>query len=287
MSDVTLSMIGSNGDEIVFSNEGDYVLTVGLSGLGVPSTNVRIDESASDGGVWRFSKRGIREMDLPVVVFGTSEIDVEQKLRRLTNLLRDIDGGTVLRATYSTGEVWNLVDGHYSGGAETVKGEDSGISWTRIVLTMQFANPFWVRQQAESLSVAVATGDGTIIPHLAELRIIGSQAIGEVQIENDGDVDAFPVWIISGPADSVQITSQSNQSFIYDAVISTGEVITINTENATVVDATGANMYANLGVSPKLFTLPPGNSIVDIVAVGADADTLISLYYQPRKEVVH
>lgn len=70
MVNVTLSLVGANGDEIVFTDAGDFVLTTGLSGMGIPSTSVRIDDSASDGGVWRFSKRGIREMDLPVVVLG-------------------------------------------------------------------------------------------------------------------------------------------------------------------------------------------------------------------------
>jgi hypothetical protein len=287
MEIVNISLIGSNGDEIVFDEASNFVLTSGLSGLGVPSTTVRIDDSASEGGVWRFTKRGLREIDLPVVVFGETRLEVEQNLRRLTNLLNDRNGGTVLRASYNSGEVWNLTDGHYVSGAETVKGEDAGVLWTRIVLSMQFANPFWIRSQAESISVGVAAGDGKLIPHLAEMRIIGSQAIGEIEIENVGDVESFPFWIFSGPADSVEVTSQSGLVFSYDSVIELGESIFVNTENGTVVDQDGVNKYSSLGVSPKLFTLPPGNSVVSVVATGADSNTVISLNYQPRKEIVH
>lgn len=284
---VTLSLVGSNSDEIVFTEAGDFVLTVGLSGMGIPSTSVRIDESASDGGVWRFSKRGIREMDLPVVIFGIDRVAVESNLRRLSNLLHDKSGGTVLRATYSTGEVWELTQGHYVAGAETVKGEDASVAWSRWVLTMQFANPFWIRQQAESFAVGVPGTGRSLIPDLAELRVTGSQAIGEIDIENLGDVDAYPVWTFQGPADSVSVTSQDGLSFEYAGTIATGSTIIVNTAAGTVVDEDGVNRYSNLSVSPKLFTLPAGNSAVTVEAVGADGDTLISLYYQPRKEVVH
>lgn len=287
MVNVTLSLVGANGDEIVFTDAGDFVLTTGLSGMGIPSTSVRIDDSASDGGVWRFSKRGIREMDLPVVVFGNDRVAVESNLRRLSNLLHDKSGGTVLRASYSTGEVWELTQGHYVAGAETTKGEDANVAWSRWVLSMQFANPFWIRQQAESFSVGVPGTGRSLIPDLAELRVTGSQAIGEIDIENLGDVEAYPVWIFQGPADSVSVTSQSGLSFEYAAPIPTGTTITVNTAAGTVVDESGVNQYANLGVAPKLFTLPAGNTSVTVEAVGADANTLISLYYQPRKEVVH
>lgn len=284
---VTLSLVGSNSDEIVFTEAGDFVLTVGLSGMGIPSTSVRIDESASDGGVWRFSKRGIREMDLPVVIFGEDRASVETNLRRLSNLLNDRTGGTILRASYSTGEVWELTQGHYVAGAETTKGEDANVAWSRWVLTMQFANPFWIRQQAESFAVGVPGTGRSLIPDLAELRVTGSQAIGEIDIENLGDVDAYPVWTFQGPADSVSVTSQDGLSFEYSGTIATGSTIIVNTVAGTVVDEDGVNQYSNLSVSPKLFTLPAGNSSVTVEAVGADADTLISLYYQPRKEVVH
>jgi hypothetical protein len=287
MVDVTLSLVGANGDEIVFTDAGDYVLTTGLSGMGIPATSVRIDDSASDGGVWRFSKRGIREMDLPVVVFGNDRVAVESNLRRLSNLLQDKSAGTVLRASYSTGEVWELTQGHYVAGAETTKGEDANVAWSRWVLSMQFANPFWIRQQAESFSVGVPGTGRSLIPDLAELRVTGSQAIGEIDIENLGDVEAYPVWIFQGPADSVSVTSQSGLSFEYAASIPTGSTITVNTAAGTVVDEDGVNRYANLSVAPKLFTLPSGNTSVTVEAVGADANTLISLYYQPRKEVVH
>lgn len=287
MVNVVLSLVGSNGDVIVFNNESDYVLTDGLSGIGIPDTQVRFADSASDGALWRFSKRGIREVDLPLIIFGASRSSLESNLIRLSNLLQDRKGATKLRASYSNGEVWELHDGHYVTGAQTSLSANGAADWTRWVITMQFANPFWIRQRSEAFSLGTGGSNRSLIPTLAEMAIVGSQVIGDITVENVGDVDAYPVWKIRGPVDSVTITSEEGLSFSYDAVIPLGSEITIDTARGTVTDESGVNKYSNLAPSPKLFTLPAGTSEVSIEAVGSDQDTLVSLNYQPRKEVVH
>lgn len=287
MAKVTLSLVGADGDEIVFTENGDYVMTSGLSGIGIPNTVVRIDDSSSNGGTWRFTKRGIREMDIPVVVTGATRDDVEVNLRRLANLLHDQNGGTTLRASYDTGEIWELPDGHYVAGAETVRGDDAGLSWCRWVLSMQFATPFWVRQEADQLSLGAGVTGRSLIPTLAELAVSSSQAIGALYVENTGDVDAFPVWQFNGPMDSATVTAPDGSAFSYDSPILLGEMITVDTASGTVRDSTGANMYANLGASPKLFPFPAGVSQVGITAEGTDSNTSITVYWQPRKEVIH
>lgn len=287
MVDVIFSLVGSNGDEIVFDNDGDYLLTDGLTGIGIPATTVGFAESATDGALWRSSKRGVREIDLPVYILGQERQTVEFNLRRLSNLLQDRRGGTILRATYSNGEVWELKDGHYTGGAESTRGSGSTAGWMRWVLTMQFANPFWVRQEPEAISVGSAGSSRSLIPNLAEMRVMGSQVTGNIPLENVGDVDAYPIWKFFGPFDSVQITSQDGLSFKYIGTVTAGQSITVDAEKGTVVDQAGVNKYANLAPRPRLFTLAPGSSEVGVVAVGSDANTVLSLYYQPRKEVVH
>lgn len=286
MSKITFSIAG-NGDEIVFTENSEFVITSGLSGIGIPSSVVRIDESASDGGVWRHSKRGIREVDIPVVVTGASRDAVEANLRRLSVLLQDRNGGVVFRASYDTGEVWELQTGHYVAGAETVRGDDAGTFWCRWVLSMQFANPFWVRQQAEQIALGAGVTGRSLIPDLAELAVSSSQSIGNLLVENDGDVDAFPVWELDGPMDMAMMQNADGSSFTYDAPILLGEKITIDIAAGTVIDATGANKYSNLSPSPKLFPLSAGTSQILVAATGTDANSKIRLYWQPRKEIVH
>lgn len=286
MVNTTFSLIGSNNDVIPLDGSTGFYLTTGLTGTGIPTTNVRIDPSAADGGIWRNTRKGVRQLDMPVSIIGNSNSDVESKLRRLSRLLQDRNGATKIRADYDSGERWTI-EGHYSGGAETQFGDDAGAFWANWVLSIQCPDPFWTRDASESYSLGAGATGRSLIPNLAELSISSSQAIGEMDVENSGDVSSYPVWQIRGPVDSFTMTSRAGESFTYEGSFLADTTVTINTKIGTVTDNTGANMYSNLAASPRLFQIPAGNSIISVTATGADEDTLISMFYQPRKEVLH
>jgi hypothetical protein len=290
MVNIDISLEGANGDIINLTDSDIFILSNGALGFGMPPVEVRIDDSASDGGIHRFTRRGIRELDLPIVIINSERSVVETELRRLSNLLSDRQGPTTIRATYSTGEIWELT-GHYVGGADAIWGDEQNMFFARWVIQFQCPNPYWVRQQSESISIGTpGAGRGLIGTgrSLVELQVGSSQAIGEIVLENSGDVDAYPVWQFDGPMDYVTLTNfDETKSFSYEEPILEGESVIVDTFAGTVVSETGVNRYANLGAAPKFFTIPPGVSDVTIEAVGTDTNTLISLFFQPRKEIVH
>jgi hypothetical protein len=290
MVNIDISLEGANGDIINLTDSDIFILSNGALGFGMPPVEVRIDDSASDGGIHRFTRRGIRELDLPIVIINSERSVVETELRRLSNLLSDRQGPTTIRATYSTGEIWELT-GHYVGGADAIWGDEQNMFFARWVIQFQCPNPYWVRQQSESISIGTpGAGRGLIGTgrSLVELQVGSSQAIGEIVLENNGDVDAYPVWRFDGPMDYVTLTNfDETKSFSYEEPILEGESVIVDTFAGTVVSETGVNRYANLGAAPKFFTIPPGVSDVIIEAVGTDTNTLISLFFQPRKEIVH
>lgn len=286
MVDIAMSLIGANGDEISLDPLSDYVLTTGALGFGIPATSVRIDESAADGGVWRNSKRGVRQIDLPVTIFGNNRNDVEGKMRRLSRLIQDKSGATTLRANYASGEEWDIRV-HYVGGAESQYGATGNETWVQWVLSFQAPDPYWTRFVSESYYLGTGVTGRSLIPDLAEMRVSSSQAIGVIEIENSGDVESYPRWQLRGPIDNITVTSNTGQSWSYVEPILLNETIFVDTYAGTVVNQLGENMYANLGVAPKLFRIPAGTSTLNVTATGATSDTLISMFYQPRKEVVH
>jgi hypothetical protein len=100
-----------------------FILEKGLSGFGRPPVRLRMDVSASDGGVFRFSRRNMRDIDMPITVTGASREDVEFNLRRLQRVLDNSSGvGTVVTVTSPEGDSWS-VTGFYVQGANTVWGE--------------------------------------------------------------------------------------------------------------------------------------------------------------------
>lgn len=285
MVDISISLTGANGDTITF-DDSTYILTQGAAGFGVPTTSLRISESAGDGGVFRATKRGIREFDLPVVVIGTDRTDVETKLRRLSNLLRNTDGATTMTAAYSDGTSYSI-QVYYAGGADATKGGEANLYFARWVLNLQAPNPFWTSSTASTVTVGQANVGRGLLPQLSRLKLTGTQAIGTIVVNNtSGDVPSYPIWKLYGPLDNASIYTGST-GFVYNAAIAGGEVITIDTAKKTVVDSAGVNKYANLSSAPKFFSLPPGTTSVSVTGNGATAASKISLTYYPRREVIH
>lgn len=284
MVNVNYSLQGSNGDTIAFDFE-NYVLNPDFSGFGIPTPQVRIEPSAGDGGVWRHSKRGIREVDMAITILGPSRVEVQQKMRRLSRLLQDTSGPTTILATYSSGEVLRL-EAHYVGGAESQWGSDAGLIWNRWVLSFRAPNPYWQSQDLEEFSVTTGNTGRGLLPQLSKLKLTSSQVFGVITVNNQGDVPAFPVWYVRGPISDVVI-SNGTQSFSFIETVADGETITVNTETGEVTDDLGTNRYSILGPAPKLFRIEPGVSAVTVNGVAATAAAQVRLSYSPRYEVVH
>lgn len=283
--DLTISLTGANGDTITFDNT-TYTLTDGLKGFGVPSTKVRIQESAGDGGIFRHTKRAIREIDLPIVIIGTDRADTETKLRRLSNILQNTAGATTLTATYANGDVYYL-SVYYMGGAETVFGSDAGSTYARWVITLQAANPFWTSTAPQTFRVVQSNAGRGLLPRLSRLQVTSTDAIGTVTVSNTtGDVPSFPVWKVYGPLTNLTVYTGTT-GFTYSGSLTASDVLTIDTATGTVVDGSGVNKYANLASAPKFFALPPGTTSINVNGSGATSATVISCTYYPRREVLH
>ncbi len=86
--------------------------------------------------------------------------------------------------------------------------------------------------------------------------------------------------------------SYNGQGFIYEDEIEAGHTIVINTLDKTVLQVLPVlaspddNMYGALGTAPKLFPIPPGQAVIAIVAQNTDPSSLVSMYFNPRREVV-
>jgi len=278
------TLTGANGDVITFDNT-TYVLNPSLIGFGIPPTSVRIDESARYGGIHRYTRRGVRNVDMPVTVLGTSATDVESKLRRLAKLTQDTAGPTKLTALRDDGDVF--LELHYVGGAELEYGDDTGgYTWAKAMLSFQAPNPYWQSTDTESFIITSGNTGRGLLPQLSKLKVSSSQAIGIVNVDNDSDVPVYPVIRVAGPVDNLQV-SLDGQGWTFTESVTTGEVYLVDHETATVEDAAEANRYDILGTSPKFFTLPPGTSAVLIAGTGADSNTQITVEYNLAYEVVH
>ena len=287
MVNINFSIVGANNDEISLAGP-DYILETGATGFGIPQPEVRIDPSAGNGGKFKFLKRGVRVVDLPIAILSNAQDNLEPKLRRLA---RAMSSRFTLKATYATGEIWSI--GLYlDGGAETTFGSEANKYFAKWVISARAPQPFWVSESATTFSVQateVARGllgvDGGQ-RSLSELQVSSGQALGTILITNTGDVETPVFWRIDGPTSTVSV-QLNGTGFTYNEELLADESILINTDLGTVLTEAGINAYSGLGAAPKLFDLPAGNSIVNITATGANETTKISGSFNPRREVLH
>lgn len=278
------ALIGANGDEIVFDYT-NYVLNPDFMGFNVPPAQVRIEDSAGDGGVFRHAKRGVRNLDIPVTIIGTDRADVQTKLRRLAKLTQNTYGALTIEARYTDSTVLSLQT-YYVGGAEGQWGSNGGNTWARWTLSLQAPQPYWESSTIEQFTVTRGSTGRGLLPLLTKLRISSSQALGSVLIDNTGDVPIFPTYRVIGPITDLAITSDG-VGFSFNEAVEAGEIIYINTDTGEVYDEAGNNRYDILNPAPKLFRIPVGESSVTIAGTDVDDDTRVDLYYALRYEVVH
>jgi hypothetical protein len=277
-------LTGANGDEITFDNS-TFVLNPSLLGLGIPPTSVRIDESSRAGGVWRNTRRAVRNIDLPVTVLGDNALAVETSLRRLSRLTQDTLGPTVLTVFRDAGDLTMKL--HYTGGAELkYGGTDGGDRWARLVLSFQAPQPFWESSSQESFSVTTGDTGRGLLPQLAKLRISSSQSLGTIDVDNTSDVSVFPIYEIEGPVTAL-VVSNGTDEWGFSTTVDEGDLIEVDTGAGTVTGTGGTNEYAILNSAPKLFSFPPGETTITIEGTSTNANTRITCRYSLRYEVVH
>jgi len=268
MTTLSISLIGANTDEIalgVDSTESSYILGRSVAGFGLTSLAVNIMEGAGDGGKYLSTRRLSRDVDLPIYVVGTDRADVETKLPRLGRLLSDRSGATRILASYSDATEYYL-DGYLISGGDVTYGEEGTKTYALWAIQLRCPQPYWT-----SSTATVVTLDDT--------------ELTDVSLVNNGDIETPVILEITGPVDTVQFTN-SNGSILYEDIISSGQVITINCETATVSNAFGVNKYSSLGTAPKMITIPRGTTTLQIDTTGTVTGASIVISYYERRELI-
>ena len=288
-----------------FENKGDvikaenvlankFLKLAGRKGFGIAPTKLILREGAGEGSRHRRTKRLARTIDFPIAIFGVDRAEVEARFRQFARLIQDDQTAPRLVATYPSGERL-YTEIHFSGGADPVYGSDDtrGRDFVKLQMTFIAPSPYWTEEDSISypFSFEVDVSSDNWVEDMTDMPLISSQTSGSVDIENPGDVPAYPVWTLRGPMDSFE-ASYNGQGFVYEDAIPAGTTIVINTRDKTVLQVAPVvappanNKYGSLGVAPKLFPIPAGSATVDIVAQNTDPNSLVSMFFNARRELV-
>ena len=286
---VDVRWVAPDGTVLPMMSDGEGVhVLAGGEGFGA-APRILATRSLSRGGVVaRWSHADARIITLPIHLQAETQgafVELRRTLARAflqttppagvpqtgTMRVRRADGTSrEVNAVYMDGLGW---------------GDDStaGPNIDRSVLQLLCPDPWWYGASQVALEFGINAGSSYFVPYetVSPDRTVGSTVVNIV-----GDVAAMPVWVVTGPAESVTVRYEpAGPGWTYGA-IPAGVSVTIDTANNTVTDSTGANRIGNLawGTS-RLFSMHPGpNDLVMSLRGGINGQSSIRMTYRPRYE---
>jgi|GEM_PF-998918 len=245
-------------DDLVDLPTGVQALA-GATGFGLPPVAVQWLEGAGNGARYRGRRAQTRTFDLPIYIDGGNRPELKALWRRLVLMLMN-EAECRLRLVEEDGSSW-WIDVIRTGGGDLVYGQDTtGEQELRTVLSLTAGYPLWTAETARSRRVQLPRVKKGLLPELSKLQVMPSAAFDSLTVDNRGDAPAPPVWKIVGPGTRFEATSPSGESLVWAGSLLAEESLTFDVAEGTVIDHKGVNRYDELGVAPRFWSLPPGQS---------------------------
>ena len=215
--------------------DSGIVLMRGARGFGMVSVEHHRDEHAIiPGSRWRDARVLEREIFLPLYVFsdGTSR-DWQEHNRAFWRGLRT--GKTAwLYVMWPDGTKRRIQVRYEKGGEEAFEMDPVFYGWAKYGIYLTAEQPYWEgvdfppKEWGAALPVYFF-GGGTSGPTLGPpFGIAKPTTSGRTSINNPGDVEAWPVWTITGPMISCELGADG-QTIIVPFPLVSGDVLVIDT----------------------------------------------------------
>lgn len=256
-----------------------FQATAGMTGRGLPAVDVQWLSGAGDGARWRGQRVQPRDLDIPLDILGRDRGHLSELVSRLAQA---VAGECQLVLVDDQGVRWSTSVYRTGGGDIT----DDGTSSLQTVITFRAPDPYFVASSVSTQSVGGDPGKKPFLSGLASLPLAASQAIGDMQLDNTGDVPAYPVWEVYGPGRDLTVTAPTGETLRWQGTLASGERLIIDTRNGSVRDGKNVNRYADLAAAPRFWTVPPGTSTASVRMLDTTADSRIVCSWRPRKWMV-
>jgi hypothetical protein len=270
-----------------------FALGDGISGLGAAPVVLTTDPLPRGGAKVRHIQPQPRTVLWPVHVEADTHqhfIDTWRQLgRAFTDTLRY--GPGVLDIARPDGRR-RQIQVRYQDGWQGLGQPGTGLNWDRAVISLLCEDPYFYDAEPTVQTRTFDTGTADFLSPYPQVS--SSQVLGDTIISNPGDVMAWPVWTITGPATSVTITnSDTGEAFtvnpsaiaIGHGNLLGGETVIVTTDPPAVRFGTDNWAGALNWPSASLWGLPPGDTAIDIDLAGAATGSSVSLAFNARYEM--
>lgn len=162
------------------------------------------------------------------------------------------------------------------------RGEGSSPRHQRLAVMFRAFDPYWYAT-SDVLSPEYITGAQATFFPILPVRLSSSEVFADIQVDNTGDLECWPVWYITGPGTSVTVRNLSTGKYLTTTfVLAVGEIATIDTRpgHKTVVRSDGLNLFGYIVGS--LWPLRRGSNALRVEMGAATAASKVQLSYRFR-----
>jgi hypothetical protein len=264
----------------------------GVTGLDAAAIVITSDDRARGGVKVRHIQPAERIITWPLYVYGESHQEFVEQWRAVAKAFTQTTrlGPGELEIARPDGSA-RRVQAYYQEGFAGQAKQGYGIYSDFAVLTLLCEDPYWRDVQALSIHREYGTPADFQDPYPT---VSSSQVLGDTVLTNPGDVEAWPSWVITGPAALVTATNnRRGESFDLDpdaASISHGDLVggeqvTISTDPPQVRFQDGSNWTGALNwPGAVLWPLDPGESEVTFQLDDSGPGSAVDLSFYPRFE---
>ncbi|MBT2656613.1 phage tail family protein [Bacillus sp. ISL-18] len=278
-----LYWIDANGTEQPLSDNNFKVLS-GMTGRFMPPVSIVEEEVPFQAGTRkRHVKVSPRDVDIPLFLQADSEIELRQLMRRILKMINPFKEGK-LKSIAVDGSQRELYC-QYISGMEGSEGRDNkGFWWQNAVLVFHAFDPYWYDTNTivETFSIGQTA---TFFPFFP-LRLSSSSVFADFSIDNIGDIECHPEWIIQGPGDNIFLRNLTTGELTnLETSLGVGEIITIDTKpkKKSITKGDGTNLFGTqTDDNSSLWTLQSGVNNIRIEMSNATSESSVQLSYTPR-----
>lgn len=238
-----------------------------------------------DGARLRNVRHGVREFVLPLWITGATESALRTAMRDLVKAMNPKRGAGKIRVMSPVGDEREIICSYADGlDMRETLGETSGLLVQRAPVVFRAHSPYW--QAVSDISDTYTSGDPAPFFSFFPLRLSSSTVFADASPDNTGDVDAWPVWTITGPGSAIVLRNlTTGYSLTLNTTLGASETVTIDTRPGfkAVTRGDGTNLFTSLEQSTSyLWPLTEGANSVRIEMSSATAASSVTLAFRPR-----
>jgi Phage tail protein len=281
--------IDAAGAVHTLSDPGSVGVLLGAKGLLMPGIAlIEVETPFLDGSRITGVRMPARDIELPVLLEAADVMVLRTQLRAMAGWLDPHRGDGTLRVTAPDGSQRDLTC-RYAGGLESATDDvaQAGPNWWVVALTLRAADPYFYAT-VPTTNVFTTAAPVPFFPFFP-LRLSESSVISSARPNNAGDVEAWPVWTVTGPATSLTLgNTTTGDSLSLTLTLGVGDRVVIDTRpgKKSVVLTTAAGVTSNAlgGLTPtsSLWPLAIGFNDLSIAMGGSTTQSQVRLDFVSR-----